>query len=364
MSGERRVRALVQSAEVLIRATDEVVEEFARLSRPFIRLEPAGSGASDSPAVLVRDTPPPGGDWRRIALSSEYEPDRVLWVDDRRRQVAVVGEPSAWRTQQLLRSVRHMLRWQAYARGDLFLHGGLVRAAGTGIAFLGHKRSGKTSSMLSALLHAGADLVSNDDVVITDPPGGLTGYGSPRSINIRTDSLLALAESVPAIAGLISGSSHPTNGFRGRHHTLDAITTGTGAVLPGSVWVRCAELSRATGCRLLPDQRIGAVVLPRFDDAPDGPRLTPLDRDAALRGLLDNVEQTATKYDPFLADWFPDTDRARRERLIERLVDETPFHHLTQDMNRLAEATALMMDALGGRAAATADHAMLEPRTP
>jgi hypothetical protein len=127
------------------------------------------------------------------------------------------------------------------------------------------------------------------------------------------------------------------------------MTTDAGTTLPGSIWVRPAELANATGCRLLTEHRIDAVVLPRFNAVSAAPRLTRLDPDAARAGLLDNVEPSATKYDPFMADWFPDTATERRERLIDRLVHEVAFYRLEQDMARLSEATALVVRALAGQ---------------
>ncbi|MGQ0840307.1 hypothetical protein [Actinokineospora sp.] len=339
----------LSSAAVEVVAPPDVIAEFADLTRPFFDITPADPRGR--PAVLVRRTAPEGSGWRRIAFSSDYEPDRVLWVDDARRAIAVVGEPSAWRAQQLLRSVRHLLRWQAYAAGDLLLHGGLVETGGIGVAFVGGKRSGKTSSILSALLRGGADFISNDDVAITEGTAGLRGYGSPRTINIRTDSLLAVAESFPAMAELLSESSHPTNRFEGRHRTVEAITTGSGSALPGSTWVRSAELARSAGCGLVAEGRVDAVVLPRFGATPDGPRITPLDRETAGQELQEHIELQGTKYDPFLADWFPDTDHARRELLIERLLDEVAFYRMSQHMSHLSDATDLLFDVLKDRAA-------------
>ncbi|GAA3753049.1 hypothetical protein HDA32_005559 [Spinactinospora alkalitolerans] len=344
-----RMKLSVGSAEVEVSATRDTVSELAVLAHPFIEVAPLDNAGAGRPAVIVRETAPKEPGWRRLALPSEYEPDRVLWVDDVGQRIAVVSEPSPWRTQQLLRSVRHLLRWQAFAKGDLFLHGGLVKVGGVGIAFLGGKRSGKTSSVLSMILHGGADFVSNDDVAITDTDTGLVGYGSPRTVNVRTDSLLALAASAPVAAGFLSGSSHPANGYRGRHHTVDSIRSDSGTTLPGSIWVRCAELAHVTGCGLAAHSRIDSVVFPQFGASQDAPRITLMDRDSAIRSLMENVERQASKYDPFLADWFPDTDRLRRERLIERLLEEASFYRLSQNMHRLDEATSLMLDALTDR---------------
>ena len=91
-----------------------------------------------------------------------------------------------------------------------------------------------------------------------------------------------------------------------------------------------------------------AIVLPRFDDSLDGPRVTPLDRDAAAEELVEHVERQGTKYDPFMADWFPHTDQARRDKLIDRLLDETPFYRLEQHMGRLSAGTDLLLDTIAG----------------
>ncbi|WP_235002206.1 hypothetical protein [Actinacidiphila paucisporea] len=296
-----------------------------------------------------RGSAPAGADWQRVVLHSEYEPDRVAWVDDTHRQLALPAEAQRWTVQQLLRSVRYLLRWQAYERGELFLHGGLVRAGRAGIAFLGHKRSGKTSGILSALLNGGADFVSNDDLVLTDADGlptALTGYGSPRTVNVRTDALLALARDEPDLMTLLSDSSHPANAFRGRHHTVEAIRSDAGTDLPGSVWVRCAELARVTGRSLLPESRVDAVVLARFDSEAERPTLTRLSPGEAHRAVSAHVEETATKYDPYLAAWYPRTDTERRTRLLRRLADGTPCFHLTQAMGELGVATSLLLGAV------------------
>ncbi|MBO4206730.1 hypothetical protein [Micromonospora echinofusca] len=385
MSGPTEVVAVTRSGAVRVSAPPDVLAELAGLVRPFVDLHPAAPAPADAglpvtapgpqsvtavgsppltvapvavgspsvadlPAVLVRDAPPTGPGWREEVLSSAYEPDRVLRVHDDDRVIAVVGGTGGWRTQQVLRSVRHLLRWQAYATGDLLLHGGLVTLGGRGVAFVGGKRSGKTSSILSALLRGHADFVSNDDVTVAEAVDGrLVGYGAPRTVNIRTDSLLALAGAYPDLAGLLTGASHPTNGFVGRHRTVEAVRTTTGATLPGSLWVRASEIAEVTGVALRPEAPVDALVLPGFDDTVDGPVLTRLDRATAAAALAGHIERQGTRYDPFLADWYPDTDAARRQRLVDRLLDEVPCYRLTQDMRRLAESTDLLLAELGAR---------------
>ncbi|WP_199931075.1 hypothetical protein [Streptomyces sp. CB02923] len=349
-SGTRAVLRAVHG-EVGVSADAATLAELGTLSAPFLTPAPWPEQAAPGglPSVLVREAPPRGGAWQRVSYSSEYEPDRVLWMDRERLRVAVVGPPSSWRDQQVLRSVRNLLRWQSYARGDLFVHGGLVGVGGKGIAFLGGKRSGKTSSILSALLNGRADFVSNDDVVFTGDDTGLTGHGFPRSVNLRTDALLALAAAHPGLTSLLTGTSHPTNGFRGRHFTTEALTTEQGEVLPGSVWVRCAELAAVTGCALRPAGELTAVVFPAFDDAAVDPVPQRLEAGEARAALLENVEDRALKYDPFLAQWFPTTHRERRTELIDRLIREVPCYRLRQNMRHLRTATHALFTELGLR---------------
>ncbi len=363
MNNDISVYARVRSATVKVSAPADVVEKLTELTAPFLDIGADGPARDGLPSVSVRRTSPDGPGWRRLIMSSDYEPDRVLWVNDGRRAVSIVGASPEWCVQQVLRSVRHMLRWQSYEAGDLLLHGGLVSLRGRGVAFVGGKRSGKTSSILSALTH-GAGFVSNDDLaVVESPDGGLLGYGSPRTVNIRTDSLMALVESGGEVSragltDLLSCASHPTNSFDGRHRTTESLVAATGSVLPGSLWVRAAELTRATGCELLPEHALHVLVFPAFDTATSAPTLTRLDRETAKATLDEHIEHQGTKYDPFLAAWFPGTDAVRRQRLIDELIDQVPCYRLTQGMGRLTDSTALLLGELTAPTAAFGPRAV------
>ncbi|MEV0008966.1 HAD hydrolase family protein [Streptomyces sp. NPDC047973] len=354
------------TARVDVGSGSRTLAELARLVAPFAGTARPGPADPAPPArVSALDHPPAGQGWEQAVLTSAYEPDRVLWTRPAERHIAVVGPESDWRTQQALRAVRNLLRWQVYARGELFVHGGLVRLEGKGVAFLGRKKSGKSSSILSALLTGGAEFVSNDDVVLADggwsPDGGpnadgrLTGYGFPRSVNLRTDALLALADAGhTALRGLITGGAHPVNRFQGRHLTEEALRLD-GRTLPGSVWVRPTELAAVTERPLRASAPLDAVVFPGFRDGLP-PRLRRLDPEEAAGRLRENIEPHALKYDEFLAGWYPVTDEERREGLVRRLVESTPCFELTQDMHDLAAATRLIMTETGRDGADTSSR--------
>ncbi|SDH48928.1 hypothetical protein SAMN05192558_10297 [Actinokineospora alba] len=324
------------------------VADLAELTAPFFTQETLARPTGDAPSVWVVDNLPDGDSWTRLVFTSDFEPDRELWVDHERRRVAVVAPRSGWRTQQALRCARNLIRWQAYSRGELFVHGGLVALGGTGIAFLGHKRAGKTTSILSSLVHAGAAFVSNDDLVLAATDDGPTvGYGYPRTVNVRTDSLLALTGTRPELARLLDDVSHPANSYPGKQ--LDEVigTTDEGKAIPESLWVRCAELARATGAELVPTHRVHAVVFPRFVAEGEPVGVEVLDRAAAEAALREHIEPRAVDFDPFLAQWYPRDAADVRAATIEHLLDTAKFLRLHQNLGRLPEATAALAAELG-----------------
>jgi hypothetical protein len=145
---------------------------------------------------------------------------------------------------------------------------------------------------------------------------------------------------------LLSVGRHPTNGYPGRHRTEEASTAQDGTTLPSSVWIRCEELAAVLDCDLASTSTVSALVFPRFDaDAGTG-RLIPLDGPQARAALLANVEAEATRYDPFLSAWFPDTATHRRDGLIERLLAGVPCFALVQEMGQLAASTRLLIGAV------------------
>ncbi|MFJ8588353.1 hypothetical protein ACIRD2_27400 [Streptomyces sp. NPDC093595] len=330
-----------------VHTDDATLAELAKLTHPFFTSGPRAGGERDVPEVWATDRLPGPTAWERLAYTSDFEPDRVLWVDHRRRRIAVVAPASPWRTQQLLRSVRNLARWQAYARGELFVHGGLVSIGGSGVAFLGRKRAGKTSGILSALVHADAGFVSNDDLVLALSDGGpVTGHGFPRTVNVRTDSLLALARARPALATLLDRVSHPANRYPGKQADEVSPVTVDGRPLPESLWVRCAELAEATGAPIRASHPVHTVVFPRFVAAGEPVGVDRLDATGAERLLREHTESRAVDFDPFLADWFGTGDTAAREATTARLLKTARFLRLRQHLDRMADATAALADDL------------------
>lgn len=314
-----------------MRADARTAAELDGLCRPFFRRRPVDEDSPPAPLVWATTRPPAGDGWERLEYSSQTEPDRVLLVHHARREIAFVAPPSAWRTQQLLRSVRNLIRWQAYERGELFVHGGMVAVHGVGIAFLGRKRAGKTSSILSALVNAAADFVSNDDLVLAPTPDGVLGHGYPRAVTIRLDSLMAVTRDDQRLRSLVHDVRHPIN-----HHRVQE-----------SLFVRCAELVAAAGTSLRPRHPLHVVAFPGFLQPGESAGVEELGRAEAARLLAEHTESEATDHDPFLASWFPSYDESARAAVVGQLLDTATFVRVRQDMDDMGSATAALLGAVG-----------------
>jgi hypothetical protein len=332
-----------RAGRVLVRSDARTLGRLQVLCRDFLSVSVDTSTRRSTelePTVVGCDEPPAGGHWQRLAAPSRFEPERVLYVDTARRRISIVGPEGEWRTLQILRTIRNILRWQTFVTGDLFVHGGMVAIGGAGVAFLGAKRSGKTSSIVSALLLPDASLVSNDDLSIGLQQDQAVGYGWPRSIAMRMDSILALQAYAAGLGDLAVRGAHPTNRHKGAHneHCSDLEPRQ----LPLGVWMYPRELTDALGCGLARGAPVAALVFPRFDDSLDGPRLEPVSSSSARELLLANTEETAVQYDPFLADWYQDRGHARRALVVDRLLSTARVFQLRQSMRSLQQGSALL----------------------
>ena len=92
-------------ATVLLRAPGDAIAALVRLGSPFLDVNIADAPLESAPSVRVVREAPAGPGWNRLVSASAYEPDRVVWVHERLRAVALVDESTRWRDQQVLRPV-------------------------------------------------------------------------------------------------------------------------------------------------------------------------------------------------------------------------------------------------------------------
>ncbi|WP_327341283.1 hypothetical protein [Streptomyces europaeiscabiei] len=307
-----------------------VVEEYLS---GFVTTGPAGATGHAGTTGPTGEAEPADGRWR-VALAvrpdgahpsaaaahyGDYD-DTDVWreVDGAHRSVRLTASAaSAYAPVHVVRIVRTLLRLGAAEQDSsaLFLHAGMVAWRGHGIAFVGGKRSGKTSTVFAATA-AGAHFVSNDDLSLHEGPDGPTGVGWPRSVSVRLDTVEPLGIALPA------APVHPANAHRSEARLL--MPHEIGGMFDG---------------RTAPKVPLRAVVFPSFtaDGAAALTRLTP---DEATERLLANLLAPPVKDDE-LTSWFKLPDAAELGARARAVAARVPAFELRQRLDHLGRRAEL-----------------------
>jgi hypothetical protein len=275
--------------------------------------------------------------WRLVGEISDSEPvSRELvpygghadtgvriGIDPLDRVVRLVAtSESRYLPVHTVRAVRTLLRLTA-AETDptsLFLHAGMFARNGRGLAIVGGKRSGKTSTVLAGI-SAGADFVSNDDLSIQLHADGVVGVGWPRSVSIRTNTLIPLGVSLP------EKTAHPAN------RLFDTYRDEAKLLFP-------YEIAAVFGIAIAPSAAIVGLVFPSFAPIAEAGlvRLSPAD--AAVR-IRDNVLDPPVKGES-LETHFTLPPPAELARRADRLASALPAFELRQSLDSVRGATGLL----------------------
>ncbi|MFE3578236.1 phosphoenolpyruvate carboxykinase (ATP) [Streptomyces vinaceus] len=237
-----------------------VAEHIARLAGPYLSVEP-GPGPAGSWQAVAGVEPPPGAVPEEVAALGEVA---VRYAVDHAHRTLYHRTPHGedWTTQSLLRATRAIHRSAASRQGMLFLHAGLVELEGLGIALVGGSRAGKTTLVMTSVLHGGATMVCNDDVSLSaEPDGGrVLGVGWPRSVSVRLDTLDLLFGREKA-QGVLSRLTHPANRTLGSLRASGVEEHGTALIYP---WEYAALLDTPVGR----SARVDAIVHLGLADSP------------------------------------------------------------------------------------------------
>jgi hypothetical protein len=239
------------------------------------------------------------------ACVTVYPEEKVIKVAEATERLVV---------QRVIRLLRNLFRLLV-APEALFVHGGMIEVAGHGIAFLGPKYAGKTSSLLAVLTQAQASFIENDSLSL-HMSSKVYGLGWFRSVYIRRDVLAVLA---PVLSSKHIAFQHLQN-------------------RPEKPSLSPQEFATTFGCQLLARAELHALVFPGFLPREEEPAfsLTPLRGEESLRALRESLVPVPNEYHQFLRPYFPSyTEKAH---LLERLVQHIPCYRLRQSFSMIAVA--------------------------
>lgn len=304
-----------RDANVLVDADSYIIKDLDKYFNYYFDNEFVHYVGSDIWYVMLRDREDSyiQMELKKIIIKQFSEPDVQIFFDGDKKKIGLIKENTyEWQFQNLQRIVRILLRLQCQEMGDIFLHGGCISYEGKGICFLGDKKSGKTSSILSFLKNKESAFISNDDVSIHKGENNWYAEGWPRSVVIRSDTWEKL--------GLENNNLiHPLNS------TKEVI-----CLYPQQIGELFGK-KNATG------NLIDYVVFPQFTDDKI-PQIIHIDREEAKKRVRENVLYNPGKYNEYLLPYF---EKSKGEMTNEFLQGIT-FLELRQNFDNLEEATNIL----------------------
>jgi hypothetical protein len=121
-----------------------------------------------------------------------WVPDRssLIRLDPRRRLILVNCPPDSapdWGT----RLTRQAITAQHLSQGAAYAHAAAFTYNGAGVAVTGFKGAGKTTTLIAALRHLGADFVTNDRLLVRTAGDTVIGHAWPHRLHIGAATLNA-----------------------------------------------------------------------------------------------------------------------------------------------------------------------------
>jgi hypothetical protein len=332
-------RLLVQrgAARAALIAPARFADAVASLLRPYCDARAVLQAGEGTWVVSLEMPPTPASDVERVEIRVPGEPDAVYHFDGRARRIVVV-QPSdgPWRVQHGARLLRVLLRLAHMGSETVYLHAGMARVRSFGVALVGGKRAGKTSTILSVLLSSSGCYVTNDDLAVRRREAGWEGLGWPRAVSIRQDTLRALLRQHPGSRLRPQDFRHPWNASIA-HDTPDEDPVQKAFI------AYPFELAHQLDLAVEPSAPLNLLVFPRFE-SPDGCR-TRIERLSAVRVeelLGENLETNPNKYEDFLLPHFDITPRRTSSRRLHELAREVPGYELVQSLESLGEGAQLV----------------------
>lgn len=315
-----------------------VASKIRQWTAPFFEVDVAPDGAADGWTVAAPDARREAGDCEIVSVKPLGEVETRLAVDRGRKTIHLIAPVTEdWVAQNLLRYTRSLHRLAARARGVAYVHAGLVRVDGVGIAVVGASRAGKTSLLMALARNKHGRLVSNDDLGVAFEGDAVVGFGWPRSISVRLDTLDAVYGSGRR-AGYLAGLTHPAN------RTLSELVT-QGIEKHGTALFYPFEYAARFDIDLAVQGGIDVVLFSGFADGAEGRTLARMSRAEASAAVDAYAVRDANKHAAFLdTDAFP--PRSGTLDLIKHRLSALPCFRLRYVFRDVNDEAGILLDTL------------------
>ncbi|MBO4347256.1 MAG: hypothetical protein J5840_06430 [Lachnospiraceae bacterium] len=271
--------------------------------------------------TLVKITP---------VIRGDKGPQKEYYVDEEDR-IIYVSKPDDPRfiSQVKIRLARDIIKHTLMSRGFSCLHGGMVSYQGKGICFLGEKKHGKTSFMLSMLATGKASFISNDDISISAQGSGLEGTGFPRSISVRKDSI-GMMDNILNKYDFTKDLKHPDNGNK---------------ELSANNFYFVNELADIFGCDITPKAGINCFLYLEFTDGEL--EISEVKGEEKIDILRRFVDPEVSRYFMDFKKYFENSDN-RITAEIEKNIENIPFYAVKENIYKMNQTQEWIGNMLNG----------------
>lgn len=321
-----------ESHQVKLVTTLLIMDSVKELLNPYI-IQSYKDESSDNNWTLTTFKKISGlNGYKEIVYSPLGEPSCRFFLNGDRKQIFLeeVASNSEWLIQLIVRLIRKIIRLEFYEDNHLFLHGGLVGLEEKGIGVLGAKKAGKTSTILSLLKEFKvSSFVTNDDISLKTKEGSWIGYGWPRSISIRNDTILKLFDNDHLNKNLIL--KHPLN-----YSELESKVEDITCLYP-------FELSKLVDRNIKDSIDVKILVFPEFTgNNTIKAKVEQLSIDEGAEQIIKNIELNPGKYNEYLLPFFKLPSPSIVQNIAYELAKQVSCIKLSQSFDSLSEGSKIL----------------------
>jgi len=249
----------------------------------------------------------------------EDGPVMEYYIEKNNHCIYVVQPNAEWLPLQVYRMARNVMKWLWSESNYIFMHSSVIDVHGSGVAFMGAKKSGKTSTLFAALSINGVSFCSNDDLSIEQKEDGIFwAYGWPRSLCVRPDCMYLLGRLFPKLESVII--KHPGNNI--------AVNSSK------NYYLYPYEMKDITRKELISKTKLKCIIFPSFCENTHR-RVERLNNSDALKKLEENLEAIPEKKCIGISDAFNSRDNSYARSVIKNMSNHLCFYKLYQPFSKL-----------------------------
>ncbi|MGI8838854.1 MAG: hypothetical protein ACR2H4_19770 [Pyrinomonadaceae bacterium] len=256
-------------------------------------------------------------------LSGGPDKPSVLYALNKlRRSITLLIPPGDFETRYIpMRTVRAAMKLLMLERGMWQFHAACIAKNGLAIALTGNKFSGKTSTLVSALLNRDFDFVANDKVLVDRGEQSWFVYGLPVSSGIRIGTI---RQFLPLLDLLNDPhEQHWDNHVLGNEDYRNELTR---------IYVKPQKLVEILKCSIMPRAKVKCFVVPELVQGITKSRLLRASHGEAKEWLMGQYLDQPFAQEPCLKMLFQSPYSSVVERAeISRMAFELPVYKLIQN---------------------------------